>query len=176
LLQQISLNFEVYPPKIDEIIDPSLGAGEMVVAIALDKAKAVASKVKRNSIVIGADTVVYCGRVLGKPKDEREAFHLLKKLSSGWHDVYTGLAVIDTNTMRTEATFEVTRVKFRDLEDEEITQYIATKEPMDKAGGYGIQGLGALFVEKIDGCYFNVVGLPLHQLGKLLKTFGVRIF
>jgi septum formation protein len=176
LLKQISLDFEVYPAQIDEIIDSSLEAKEMVVKLAKDKALAVAKTVQKNSIVIGADTVVYHEEVLGKPKDERDAFHLLKKLSGKWHEVFTGLAVIETNSMSLQTIWEMTRVKFRDLKEEEIIRYIATKEPMDKAGGYGIQGLGALFVEKIEGCYFNVVGLPLQQLAKLLQMYGVRTF
>ncbi|MGN1202566.1 MAG: Maf family protein, partial [Eubacterium sp.] len=117
--------------------------------------------------IIGADTVVAVGgKILGKPKDRNDAFEMLKMLSGKYHSVFTGVTVIKpecTDTFSVE-----TRVKFFDLTDKEINSYIDTGEPFDKAGGYGIQGKGSLLVEKIDGDYFNVVGLPISKLNKYL--------
>jgi len=111
--------------------------------------------------------------VLGKPRSEEEAFQMLRKLSGKTHVVYTGVAVICNNRVVSEA--EGTEVCFRALSEEEIRAYIATGEPMDKAGGYGIQGLGALLVEGIRGDYFNVMGLPVCRLGQILRSFGVKV-
>lgn len=166
----------------DLIIDPAKGpeaaasgadARGMVLALAKAKAGEVAAR-RPADIVIGADTVVECGDIiLGKPRDEEDAFRMLRALSGAEHRVWTGVAVIRKDTCLCEA--EMTRVFFRSLSDGEILAYIRTGEPMDKAGAYGYQGLAGLFVEKIEGDYFNVVGLPLCRLGQMLRSMGVAL-
>lgn len=142
---------------------------------ALNKARDVASSLKEG-IVVGVDTVVYFnGKVLGKPKNFNEAFQMLKNLNGNWHEVYTSIAIVDAKTGRTEVATEVTRVKMDKLTEDEIKAYIRTGEPLGKAGGYAIQGLAALFIERIEGCYYNVVGLPLNLLRKLLLKFNINI-
>ena len=141
----------------------------------LTKAVEYLSKIKAHpfresgKIVIGADTVVAIdGKILGKPKNEKDAFLMLKNLSGKEHSVFTGVTVIKNDK---EVTFSVqTKVKFFELDDREIEDYISSGEPFDKAGAYGIQGKGSLFVEKIDGDYFNVVGLPISRLARQLKS------
>jgi septum formation protein len=146
----------------------------------MKKAKIVADSFKNsvNSYIIGADTVVVIeGRILGKPADASDAYEMLKSLSGNWHDVYTGIAVVKINSgiVTSRSEYEKTRVKIADITDEEIYNYINTGEPMDKAGAYGIQGIGALIVEKIEGCYFNVMGLPIYKLSRLLSTMGIEL-
>lgn len=147
-----------------------------VMEIARGKAGAVAKNLNENSIVIGCDTIVaFEGKVLGKPKDELDAFNMLEKLSGNIHKVYSGIAVIDMikDDIRVECV--CTSVKFSTLTNEKIKKYISTKEPMDKAGAYGIQGFGGVFVEKIDGDYYSVVGLPLNKLENMLWEMGVNL-
>jgi len=175
LLKQIGLDFQVIPSSVEEIADSHLEPQEMVLKLAKRKAQAV-SREYPQAIVLGADTVVCCeGRILGKPRDREEAAEMLYFLSGRVHEVVSGVVLqrLIPESVRGEAV--TTRVKFRDLTDEEITGYIATGEPLDKAGAYGIQGLGALLVEKIEGCYFNVVGLPLSRLPDLFREFGVDL-
>ena len=112
--------------------------------------------------------------ILGKPDDENQAFDMLKKLSGNWHDVITGVSVVDGDEERKLTNVETTRVKIRKLTSDEIRRYIETREPLDKAGAYGIQGIGGLLVEKIDGCYYNVVGLPLYSVSLMLSQFGIK--
>lgn len=165
LLSLITENFVIKSAEVDE----SLPKG-----IQPDKAVEYLSKIKaepfRNDedIIIGADTVVSIdGVILGKPKDRSDAFKMLKMLSGKYHSVFTGVTIIRPDSTK---TFSVeTRVKFFDLTDREINDYLDTGEPFDKAGAYGIQGKGSLLVEKIDGDYFNVVGLPVSTLNKYLK-------
>ena len=126
-------------------------------------------------VVLAADTVVVLeGMILGKPDDENQAFDMLKKLSGNWHDVITGVSVVDGDEERKLTNVETTRVKIRKLTSDEIRRYIETREPLDKAGAYGIQGIGGLLVEKIDGCYYNVVGLPLYSVSLMLSQFGIK--
>jgi septum formation protein len=175
LLKQIGLDFQVIPSSVEEIADSHLEPQEMVLKLAKRKAQAV-SREYPQAIVLGADTVVCCeGRILGKPRDREEAAEMLYFLSGRVHEVVSGVVLqrLIPESVRGEAV--TTRVKFRDLTDEQITGYIATGEPLDKAGAYGIQGLGALLVEKIEGCYFNVVGLPLSRLPDLFREFGVDL-
>ena len=138
------------------------------------KAQAVLAGADEDDLIIAADTVVVLdGAVLGKPADEREAFAMLSALSGNSHRVYTGVTVAQGDRMATE--HEETRVTFRELEPEEISCYIATGEPMDKAGAYGIQGVGALLVSGIKGDYCNVMGLPVFRLGRMLAGFGIDV-
>lgn len=169
LLSAMGLNFDVCPADIDEnigITDPKL----LVRELALLKAGHIAKEhVGENVIVIAADTVVAAdGEILGKPKDEDDAFRMLTMLSGRKHTVYTGYCCADAMTGRTTAKYAATDVYFRDLKEDEIRAYIATGEPMDKAGAYGIQGGASPFVRALDGEYENVVGLPVAALKALL--------
>ena len=146
--------------------------------LAEEKARNVAAKTDKDALVLAADTVVVLdGKILGKPKNEAEAYAMLTALSGNTHQVFTGIAVLDRKSGECVTAAECTKVYFVDLNEETIRYYIASGEPMDKAGAYGIQDLGALFVEGIEGDYFNVVGLPLCRLGKLLKeSFGIDLW
>ena len=140
------------------------------------KAQDVARRVTPGSLVIGADTIVFSQTgILGKPQSNEEAFVMLKQLSGKTHEVLTGVAIVEAFSEKSLRSHEKTEVKFRDITDEEIKAYIATGETCDKAGSYGIQGLGAIFVEKINGCYFNVVGLPVSKVWSMLRSFGVEV-
>lgn len=178
LLQNIGINAEIMPSGIDESTLASLPAEKMVTQLALLKATDVARSFKGNAYVIGADTSVCLdGEIFGKPENEADARRMLRLLSGNTHEVYTGYCVVSCKTGEAVAKCEKTQVTFRTLTDEEIEAYIKTREPMDKAGAYGIQRRGSVFVEKIDGDYFNVVGLPVCALVTLLKNeFGVDIF
>lgn len=176
LLRQIGMSFKSDPADVDERILPGEGAEEYAVRVALDKACAAAERAG-TGIIIAADTIVVLGTtVLGKPADARDAERMLGMLSGKMHTVITGLVVMDAETGGTQTRVAVTKVWFRNLTREEIVSYVATGEPLDKAGAYGIQERGALLVQKIEGCYFNVVGLPLSLLGEMLVDFGINLF
>jgi septum formation protein len=163
------------PSDVDEAILPGEPPDKYAVRVALDKASSIALRVKRG-IVIGADTVVVVrDEVLGKPADARDAARMLSLLSGKMHRVITGLAVVDAATSAVKIASAVTRVWFHPMSPAEIDSYVATGEPLDKAGAYGIQERGAVFVERIDGCYFNVVGLPLSLLMGLLRDADIAI-
>jgi len=143
-------------------------------AITLALAKAQAATVPDDALVLGCDTiVVHRGEVLEKPKDTAQAKAFLSRLQGDWHRVFTGIALWEPSSSRTEAGHEMTRVRFRPMTEKEIKAYVATGEPMDKAGAYGIQEKGALIVQEIRGDYFNVVGLPLFRLTVLLARFNI---
>lgn len=147
---------------------------ETVKALSRAKAEEVAALVDPDALVIAADTIVWLdGEILGKPHSREQAFSMLRKLSGRDHEVYTGVTVLDKEGELCEAERSV--VRFRKLSDEEIRRYIATGEPMDKAGAYGAQGKGALFVRAIEGDFFNVMGLPVCRLGQMLAKKGVPI-
>jgi len=173
LLHQIGIDFSIDPADVDERVLPSEVPEGYAVRVALDKARLAAARAAAG-IVIAADTIVVVDdEILGKPTDANDAERMLKMLSGKVHRVITGLAVMDAATGKTLTRTSITRVWFRRLAPQEIASYIATGEPLDKAGAYGIQERGALLVDKIDGCYFNVVGLPLSLLGELLRDFGI---
>lgn len=175
LLAGLGLNFEVEVSSIDETITANLPPHEMVEILARRKAAAVA-KHRKHGLVLGSDTLVVLEEEqLGKPKDEEEAFLMLQRLQGKTHLVYTGVALVDVETERWQVGHQATKVTMAPLSAEEIRQYIASKEPLDKAGAYGIQGLGATFIERIEGDYFTVVGLPLRLTAQFLKTFGVDV-
>ena len=173
LLERMGVgDFRIVTPDIDEQMDRDLPPGELVGRISLEKALAVQAQEGKGPIIIAADTVVALdGAVLGKPADELGAFKMLSTLSGCRHQVYTGLTVLRGEEQYTVS--EETTVTFRELSAEEIDRYVATGEPMDKAGAYGIQGYGALLVEGIQGDYYNVMGLPVCRLGLLLRRLGV---
>jgi septum formation protein len=149
---------------------------DLVIGNALRKAKAVAKK-RDAGIVIGADTVVLVGRrIIGKPKNLDDAFMTLKLLSRKPQWVYSGVAVIDIDNRKTFTTYDKTKVYLYPLSDEEIKGYFKRTSPLDKAGSFDIQGVGGIFIDRIEGCFYNVVGLPLAKLVKVLKKVGVNIF
>ncbi len=146
-----------------------------VKANAYGKALEGSSRIRRG-IVIGADTIVVCrGKILGKPGTKKKAVNMLRYISGRTVDVITGISVIDLDTSRTMTSAVRTKLKIRKLSRDEINRYVGTGEPLDKAGGFGIQGKGRFIVEKIKGDYFNVVGLPLKELSSMLKKFNVRL-
>ena len=173
LLEQMGLrNFRVQVPDIDEQMDRGLPPDELVRRISLEKALAVQVQEGAGPIIIAADTVVALdGTVLGKPEDRLDAFKMLSTLSGCRHQVYPGMTVLRGEERHTVS--EETTVTFRELTADEMERYIATGEPMDKAGAYGIQGYGALLVQEIQGDYYNVMGLPVCRLGQILKELGV---
>ncbi len=175
LLRQIRVDFKSDPADVDERILPGEGAEEYAVRVALDKAHAAAKRAG-SGIIVAADTIVVLGtKILGKPANAREAERMLGMLSGKMHKVITGLVVMDAGTGKTQKRISVTKVWFRKLSKEEIMSYVATGEPLDKAGAYGIQERGALLVQKIEGCYFNVVGLPLSLLDEIFVDFGINL-
>ena len=175
LLGQMGLKgFKVTSPDVDEDTDENLHPSLMVEELSLRKAKAVAAHADEDDIIIAADTVVALeGTALGKPVDEADAFTMLSALSGNRHYVYTGYTVLRGEQVVT--SHEMTAVDFRELDPQEIEHYIATGEPMDKAGAYGIQGLGALLIDRIEGDYFNVMGLPIQKLSRALAQFGLDL-
>ncbi len=172
LLRQIGLtDFTVHPADVDERIDPGMTPAQAVVALATQKAQAGAKDFPED-LVLAADTVVALdGVILGKPKSEAQAIQMLQSLSGRSHLVYTGFALARGG--RIETGYEETAVHFRPLTQGEIAAYVATGEPTDKAGSYGIQGLGAVFITGIDGDYFNVMGLPVCRVAQALRGFGL---
>jgi septum formation protein len=176
LAKVMGLDFDIVPSSYEEDMTMKMSKGNLVMTLAHGKAADVAKKFE-NGIVIGMDTIVsFKGRVLGKPKSKKEAFEMLKSYSGKVNKVYSGVCLIDCKTGRTIKDYEVTKVKFRKISDFEIKKYIATGEPMDKAGAYGIQGLSAIFIEGVKGCHTNVIGFPIHNLYKNLTKMGVDIF
>ena len=175
LLRRVGLtDFRVMATAADESWDPAMGPEEVVGAISRRKARAALAAAAPGDLIITADTMVFLGEErLGKPRDEAEAFTMLSHLSGREHTVWTGVTVAREERLETEA--EATRVLFRPLDPAEIRRYIATGEPMDKAGAYGIQGRGALLVAGIHGDFFNVMGLPLLRLSRMLRRFGVEL-
>ncbi|MGN0438394.1 MAG: Maf family protein [Lachnospiraceae bacterium] len=176
LLTQAGISFSVIPSDTREVTT-ALAPSQMVEELAYLKANDVYAKAKneytdKDFVVIGADTIVYYdGEVLGKPKDEAEAFDVLKLLSDRTHQVYTGIAIIIRKNMEKQTILlhDKTDVTFYDMTDDEIKAYIATKDPLDKAGSYGIQGPFGIHVKEIHGDYHNVVGLPIAKLYRALK-------
>lgn len=174
LLRQAGFSFEIHPSRIvsEELIAPVPRGIEL---LALEKARMVAGKYSEG-IILGADTLVLCkGKILGKPGSREEARETLRFLSGQEHMVVTGIAVVDAGGGQKEITDHAeTRVWMQPLSNGEISDYVGSGEPMDKAGSYGIQGLGSVFIERIEGCYFNVVGLSLNRVYLLLSRFGIN--
>lgn len=172
LLALIGIAHEVKPADIDESVMPDEAPAPHAERLARAKAHVLA-EAHPHGVVIAADTIVVVdGDILGKPKDEAQAAQMLRRLAGREHTVYTAIAV--ARDARTESAVEGVQVTFRALTDAEIAAYIATREPMDKAGAYGIQGYGATIVERVDGDYFSVMGLGLRRLVELLGRVGVR--
>jgi septum formation protein len=178
ILRAAQIPFETMPTDIDESRCPGESVEAMVLRLAEAKARTGAARSDARSepaVVIGADTVVDLdGEALGKPGSARVAAEMLRKLSGKPHRVLTGLALVGLPGGDARIEFEATQVRFAALSGDEIARYVATDEPLDKAGAYAIQGVAGRFVEGIDGCYFNVVGLPLARLYRMLKQMGWR--
>jgi septum formation protein len=182
LLRQIGLSFEVLPTDAEETsgADALADPADQALRIAELKARAAAGKLERagraGALVLGADTVVLIdGHTLGKPAGRDEAARMLRLLSGRVHTVLTGVALFDTASGRILREIERTRVKMRRMAPAEIELYVNTGEPMDKAGAYAVQGLGSAFIERVEGCYPNVVGLPLVRVGRMLESMGYRV-
>jgi len=174
LMERMGLDFVVRTAPHDETLNPFNSPADEVARLSMLKAKAVYPHCNDEDIIVAADTIVVCdGLMMGKPHSESEAFSMLRRLSGRDHQVMTGLTVLGGG--RTENLTVTTTLRFRALSDQEIRNYIATGEPMDKAGGYGIQGLASMFVVGLDGDYYNVMGLPICTLTVLLRRFGVKL-
>lgn len=174
LLRQLALPFTVVPSPVAEPVPATSIPADYALESAEAKARAVARSVAADAIIIAADTIVWSnGAILGKPADAAHAASMLGRLSGQVHQVYTGLAIQSGEQLLREAA--CTQVAMRPLTAADIAAYVASGEPLDKAGGYGIQGLGARFIERIAGCYYNVVGLPLARLCVLLSAVGYNL-
>lgn len=171
ILRAVGWPFEIQPADIDESIRPGESAPDYVQRLALTKAEAIAAT-RLFGLVLGADTVVVADDViLGKPRDEEDARSMLRRLSGKWHEVLTGVALVCAEDKRRHVAYERTRVRFAAISEREIEEYVATGEPLDKAGAYAVQGGAALFIEAIDGDYWNVVGLPARLVYKMAGGF-----
>ena len=180
LLGNLGLTFAVMPSLVDEIVEDKEEPKELVVRLALAKARAVAEQLggldKDFCLVLGADTIVVLdGLVIGKPDSKDNAKAMLQRLSGRCHEVYTAIALIGLPENWEKTAFEVSRVYMRHLEPAEIATYVETEEPADKAGAYALQGIASAFVEKIDGCFTNIIGLPIPLVVSLLRESGVSI-
>lgn len=174
LLEQIGVPFTVITSRVDETIEKPCSPEKVVEELALRKARKVAKSLQKGW-VLGADTIVVLkNEILGKPKDTQDAFEMLKKLSNHNHWVITGIALLNAETGSYNLDYEKTKVFFASLQTQEIMAYINTGEPFDKAGAYGIQGKAAVFIQKIEGSYSNVVGLPLRKTAAMLEKAGIR--
>lgn len=169
LLDLMGLTYTVETPDVDESF--SGRPSETVMEISRRKAAAVAAR-HSDSIIIAADTLVFADGALGKPHTPERAKEMLRSLAGNWHHVYTGITVINTRSGRILRNVDKTRVHLVPMTEQEIDAYVATGEPLDKAGAYGIQGMGGMFVDRIDGSYSNVVGLPMSMLHIMLAQVG----
>lgn len=175
-MERLGVGFEILRPEIDEAMSNSCDPVSTSEELSLKKACYACQRIDGRALIIAADTLVFKGgRILGKPAGPAEAKQMLDFLQGEWHTVVTGFTVIDMYRDNKVVSSECTSVKIRAMPHELIDSYLSTGEPFDKAGAYGIQGYGALFVERIEGCYSNVVGLPLMRLGKVLSGMGVKL-
>jgi septum formation protein len=176
ILRNVGIPFEICSADVDESRLNNEPPGDYVRRLALAKAVSASGNnlnLGADALIIGADTVVVVDTdVLGKPTSSDDAKRMLRKVSGRIHEVHTGLALLQTSGMQRRVVEEITSVHFVPLSDQEIEDYLATGEPFDKAGAYAIQGLGGRYVTRIEGCYFNVMGLPLARLWTLLREFG----
>lgn len=183
LLQLVGLTPEILPADVDESIPGDLAPAEICRALAVRKADAAAERLRGDDgewLVLAADTIVALGdEVLGKPSDPDEAAAMLTRLAGRMHRVFTGVAIRRGGgpgaAVEADVAHEETRVWMRPLTPAQIAAYVRSGEPLDKAGGYGVQGLGAILVERLEGCYYNVVGLPLSRVCRMLERHGVVI-
>ncbi len=173
LLRSAGIDFTVRVADLDEKLLPNELPRDYVVRLSREKAQAVTSEIGDGEVVLGADTtVVILNEIAGKPTDDNDARRMLKLLSGKWHEVLTGVSLVSDGKVMSDVA--LTRVKFTKLSDEEIDWYVASGEPMDKAGAYGIQGYASRFVERIEGSYSNVVGLPVQMVYRMIAECGMR--
>lgn len=178
LLKQIGLEFEACPADIDETSVGYTDAGKYAEDMSRQKALLVAKRFydipNEEYLILGADTTVEIdGTILGKPKDYADAVRMLESIQGKWHRVITGITLVNAKTRAVVTESEVTRVKIRSMTPEMIRAYLKTGESLDKAGAYGAQGFGSLIVERVEGCFYNVIGLPLYKLSRLLEQQGM---
>ncbi|WP_138752401.1 Maf family protein [Paenibacillus sinopodophylli] len=184
LVASLDLSLPVYilSTDTDETIEAGWSPAQVVEELSLRKANAAVPMLQQkqgvlSSLIIGADTIVVLdGDVLGKPVDDEDAVSMLRRLQGRSHEVYTGVALVDASNGEASVAHRMTKVTMKPLTEAQILRYTATGEPRDKAGSYGIQGLGATMVEHIEGCYFNVVGLPLSLLSDMLAAYEIDVF
>lgn len=175
MLKQLGIDFIAVSSEVEEKLNPRLKPRRQAEVLSIEKAEAVAANYP-DAIIIAADTLVgHEDQIFIKPKDSKDARRMLKRLSGKTHSIFTGMTIIDTKTKRKVTKSIETLITFKKLSPQEIAAYVKEKEPHDKAGAYAIQGLGAVFVEKIEGDYLGAVGLPLFTLAKELKKFGVNV-
>lgn len=176
LLRQIGLKFKVVTAQVKELKHVPKGYSDLVIQNALRKAEVVARKSK-SGVIIGADTVVVAGKkIIGKPKDLSDAYKTIKLLTRKPQWVYSGLAVVDIDNKKVFTDYEKTKIYMCRLSDQQIKKYLKKVSPLDKAGSFDIQGLGGIFIDRIEGCYYNVVGLPLAKLARILEKTGCEVF
>lgn len=179
LLSHLKIDFRVTTSEVSEDVEVDLQPSEIVEQLSLRKAQKVA-EIEQNAWVIGADTIVVLdGEILGKPEDQADAYAMLRRLQGNQHQVFSGISIVEVRDgaiQRFISRHAMTHVWMKTLSDRRIQWYIETGEPMDKAGSYGIQGYGASFIEKIDGCYFNVVGMSLALLTDLMEELACPLF
>ncbi|MFA5524440.1 MAG: nucleoside triphosphate pyrophosphatase [Tissierellales bacterium] len=176
ILERYNVDFQIIKSHIEENISFNDNPFQVVMSLAFQKAEDISKNLDYDAIVLAADTIVFLDRIIGKPKDEIDAYKILQSLSGKEHSVITGIAIIDTSTGKKIVDYEITKVKFRELQAEKIKSYISTGEFKDKAGAYGIQGYGEILVDWIEGPYSNVVGLPIVKVDKLLERhFNTKI-
>lgn len=177
ILKKYNVDFEIMTSSISEKISSDEDPFQVAMSLAFQKAEDISKRIDFDAIVIAADTVVYMDKVIGKPKDETDAYKILENLSGKEHLVITGISIIDVASGKKIIDYEETRVKFREFDPEKVNRYIRTGEFKDKAGAYAIQGYGEILIDWIEGTYSNVVGLPIVKLDKLLmKHFNMTIF
>jgi len=175
LLRRAGFAFEVRPSRIEEVPRPGETAEDFACRAAQEKALDVAAACQPDTLILGADTVVVVnGELLGKPRDAEDARRMLRLLLGRVHRVVTGVCLVRAPQEIMALKYETTAVTFRQLDEEEIQSYLASGEPFDKAGAYGIQGLASRFVTRVEGCYFNVVGLPVALVYEILKPFTTK--
>lgn len=173
LLEEIGLKFDIFPADIDEDIKEGESPEEHTLRLAVKKAETVAQKVK-NGWIIGADTIVFIdNRILGKPSDINEAREMLNLLNGRCHKVVTAFCLLNTSADETVKKAVESRVQIKELTDKEIADYLKTGESLDKAGAYAVQGIGSFMIEKIEGSYTNVIGLPMEELKETLEEAGI---
>jgi septum formation protein len=180
LIAILGLPVQIIPSRVQEDTPDHWSPSQIVEGLSKRKADAVKDKLSEStdfsSIVVGSDTIVVLnGKVMGKPRDASEAEQMLQELAGEVHEVYTGITCIRISDAKTVTSHRITKVRMRNLSSAQISRYVTTGESMDKAGAYGIQGIGSLLIESIDGCYFNVVGLPLSLLAVILEQFDITI-
>lgn len=177
ILENTNVKFKIMSSMIEELTLDNESPCQMVMRLAFEKGMDVASR-QKSDLIISADTIVVLDdMILGKPKDEIQAREMIKSLSGRSHQVITGISLINLDNNKKIIDYVISNVKFKSLSEQDINDYIATKESLDKAGAYGIQGYGALLVDEIQGDYFNIVGLPISRLSDLLKKhFKINLF